>query len=61
MSNSFAMSPWPLAFHVAAMELEPIRNGTRFTWTLDLKPDEAAAHLEPMLDMACADMKTTLA
>ncbi len=58
---SIRNSPLNLSFHVAAMELEQHDGGTRVTWTVDLKPDEAAQHMEPMLEAACRDMQTTLA
>jgi len=58
---SITESPLNLSFHVASMELEPTPTGTRFTWTTDLKPDEASAQFGPLLDMAVKDMEKTLA
>jgi len=58
---SITESPLNMAFHVASMELEPTKNGTRFIWTSDIQPKQAAAQFEPMLDMACKDMQSTLA
>ncbi len=57
---SISKSPLNMSFHSASMELTPTETGTSLTWTHDLKPDEASEHLEPMLDMACKDMATTL-
>jgi len=57
---SITQSPLDLDFHVAVMEITPASKGTRLTWTVDLLPDTAAAHMEPMLDSACADMQKTL-
>ncbi len=61
VAYSITKSPLNMSFHVAAMELEPRNDGTRVTWTVDLKPDEAAEHMEPMLEAACQDLRTTLA
>ncbi len=52
---SITQSPLNMSFHVASMELEQTQNGTRFTWTTDLQPEQAAAQFEPLLDMACKD------
>jgi len=57
---SITSSPLNMSFHVASMELEPTQDGTRFIWTTDIQPSQAAAQFEPMLDMACEDMQTTL-
>ncbi len=58
---SITSSPLNMSFHVASMELEPIQNGTQLIWTTDIQPEQAAAQFEPMLDMACKDMQSTLA
>jgi len=54
-------SPLNMSFHVASMELEPTQTGTRLVWTTDIQPEQAAGQFEPMLDMACKDMQSTLA
>ncbi len=57
---SITASPLNMSFHVASMELEPTPTGARLIWTTDLQPEQAAEQFEPLLDMACADMQSTL-
>jgi len=58
---SITDSPLNMAFHVASMQVEENGLGSRLVWTTDLLPSEVAEHLTPMLDSACADMKSNLA
>lgn len=53
-------SPLNMEFHAASMEVGASGKGATMTWTVDLLPAEAAAQMEPMLDAAMEDMKSTL-
>ncbi len=46
--------------HNASMQVVPDGRGTRFLWITDLTPDEAAAQVEPVIDMVLASIKETL-
>ncbi|MEO0600794.1 MAG: SRPBCC family protein [Myxococcota bacterium] len=43
-------SPFGFDFHAASWQLEPVAGGTRLTWYTEVKPDGAAAVLEPVID-----------
>lgn len=57
---SITASPLNMSFHVASMELEQTPTGVRLIWTTDLQPEQAAEQFEPLMDMACTDMQSTL-
>lgn len=54
-------SPLNMAFHAASMQVEERGRGSRLVWTIDLLPAEVVEHFEPMIDVACGDMKSSLA
>ncbi|MDQ2090595.1 SRPBCC family protein [Marimonas arenosa] len=58
---SITESPLNMEFHAASMQVVDNGGKARLIWTVDLLPDAAAEHMAPMIDSACADMKTALA
>lgn len=53
-------SPLNMDFHAASMQLEDRGERSRLVWTVDVCPDDAAANLDPLLDAASDDLKSTL-
>jgi len=61
VAYSITESPLGMEYHAASMQLFGDGGKTRFVWTVDLAPAAAAEHLEPLLQSACEDMRSTLA
>lgn len=53
--------PMPIEFHCSTMQVFENGSGARIVWSVDIKPDELAPHLEPMMDSVAESIKATLA
>jgi hypothetical protein len=50
----------PFSQHSAAMQMTASPAGTRFLWTSDFLPDEAADRVEPLVEAGCQAIRRAL-
>ncbi len=54
---TISKAPFPFDFHSGSMQVTPDDDGSRLVWITDIKPDELAGQLGPLLDQAVQGIK----